>query len=186
VPGLQTGPCTSTTRAVWVPGHQEPPSEAGASAIVTGWPLVVAGTATVRGPTQLPLPPVRLSVKLTRDPPAGPEEAGAIKRSENWVVGPPRAGVTVSAPAVVPVLLALEVVEALVLVEALVPVPPEPEWDELEVAEPHPASPTAPVDTTTVSQRRIRAVSGWRLIAGPSLRRLTRDFAHTVDLSTRM
>lgn len=186
MPGLHTGPCTSTTRAVCVPGHQEPPSEAGASATVTGWPLVAAGTATVRGPTQLPLPPVRLSVKLTRDPPEAPEEAGAINRSENWVAGPPRAGVTISAPVLGPVLLALVVVEALVVAEVLVPVPPEPEWDELEVAEPQPASPSAPADTTTVSQRRIRTVSAWRLIAEPSLRGLTRDFAHTVDLSTRM
>lgn len=127
MPGLQTGPWTSTTRALWVPGHQVPPSEAGATAIVTGWPLVAAGTATVRGPMQFPLPPVRLSVKLTRDPAEDPDEAGAIKRSENWVVGPPRAGVTVSAPALGPVLLALVVVEALVVAEVLVPVPPEAE-----------------------------------------------------------
>jgi hypothetical protein len=124
-------------------------------------------------------------VKLIRDPAEGPDETGATKRSENRVVGPPRAGVTVNARALAPVLLAL------VVDEALVPLPPSPELDELEVDglevdEPQPASPTAPAETTTVSQRHIRAVSAWRLIAGPSLRVLTRDFVHTVDPSTRM
>jgi hypothetical protein len=138
--------------------------------------LVAAGTATVRGPRQpaVALPPLTPSVKLIRDPPDGPEEAGATKRSENRVVGPPCVGMTVSAPALV---VELELAE-LELIEL--------EGAELEGAEPQPASPMAPAEATSVIQRRISALSAWRLIAGPSLRVLTRYFAQTVDLSTRM
>jgi hypothetical protein len=172
VPGLQTGPWTSITRAVCTPGHQEPRNAAGLRGMVSGTPLVAAGTGTVRDPMQppAPFPLVTLSENPRRVEPVLPDEAGGTKRSAKRVVGPPCLGATVSPDA--PGLVLLLVVAPVVLAEVLAPAPAE-----LDVAEPQPAIPIAPPATATASQWRIEIVSAWRLIAGPSLRSLTRGFS---------
>jgi hypothetical protein len=185
VPGLQTGPSTSMTRAVCVPGHHDPPNPAGLSATVTGSPLVAAGTGTVRSPMQPPaaVAPLRPRVKPSREDPAAPEEAGAMNRAEKRVVAPPWRGDTVSPDPVVAVVGAVVVVGVLGVDDAvrLVPAPAEldaAELDaaELEVAEPQPAAPRAPPTRRTARQPCSRALGEGGLIARSSLRAAVQGF----------
>lgn len=95
VPGLQIGVSISITRAVCVPEHHWPPSLAGSRATDTASPLVAAPTDVDRVPRHAPAPPVTLTVYPILAPPTGSDEAGAVKATENVVLGPPRVGATV-------------------------------------------------------------------------------------------